>query len=259
MEYVSIAEAQAISGLRLVLSAGVPGPWGEGAKGLFAARSVDYVPVAQLVTQPNEDLKAWTGHRNAPTAMLDDEPARIRWYEIVALAERLGTGVSLLPTDEVLRVAAVGICHELCSEDGFGWNRRIAMISRGANHETATDEQRAASRSFGQLYGYRDEIVPRAIQRQVAILSMLAHRLERQQSGGSNYLVGETMTAADIYWACFAALLEPLPQELCAMPERLRQNYANVDTEVRAQVDIPRLLAHRDFVYANHLATPLDF
>ena len=35
MEYLSVEEAKNRSGLRLVLTRGVPGPWGEAAKAIF--------------------------------------------------------------------------------------------------------------------------------------------------------------------------------------------------------------------------------
>ena len=46
LEYVSIAEARRMSGLRLVLGAyAVPGPWRESCKGIFYVKGLDYTPV----------------------------------------------------------------------------------------------------------------------------------------------------------------------------------------------------------------------
>ena len=47
MHYLSIAEAKAKSGLRLVLTRDVPGPWSESAKAIFRVRNVEYLPVEQ--------------------------------------------------------------------------------------------------------------------------------------------------------------------------------------------------------------------
>ena len=69
-------------GLKLVLAPGVPGPWSEGAKGLFHVKGIDYARVRQRPGEPNADLVAWTGHANAPQAILDDEPARTAWTEL---------------------------------------------------------------------------------------------------------------------------------------------------------------------------------
>ena len=42
MEYLSVAEARHLPGLRLVLTASVPGPWGQAAKAVLGFRSVGY-------------------------------------------------------------------------------------------------------------------------------------------------------------------------------------------------------------------------
>ena len=97
MEYKTVAEAKDLPGLRLALTAGGPAPWSQAAKSIFQVKHIPYIPVAQHGGQANEDLVAWTGHRNAPVAMYDKEPARTGWYEILMLAERLAPTPSLLP------------------------------------------------------------------------------------------------------------------------------------------------------------------
>ena len=108
MDYVSVAEARTMPGLRLALSAGTCGPWGEAAKAIFKLRNVPFVPVRQHIMQANEELVEWTGFRNAPVAVYNDEPGVAGWIEILNLAERLGSGPSLLPEDEVERMKALG-------------------------------------------------------------------------------------------------------------------------------------------------------
>ena len=44
MQYISVEEAVDAPGLRLVLSAGVPGPWGEAAKSILAHKNLHYTP-----------------------------------------------------------------------------------------------------------------------------------------------------------------------------------------------------------------------
>ncbi len=41
MKYLSVEEAIDMPGLRLVLTAGVPGPWGESAKAILAYKQLD--------------------------------------------------------------------------------------------------------------------------------------------------------------------------------------------------------------------------
>ena len=42
-EYVSVEEAIAKPGLRMVVVGGIPSPWSEAAKGAFAVKGIDWV------------------------------------------------------------------------------------------------------------------------------------------------------------------------------------------------------------------------
>ena len=44
-DWVSVEEARALPGLRLVLTRGVPGPWGETAKNLLHVKGIPWVAV----------------------------------------------------------------------------------------------------------------------------------------------------------------------------------------------------------------------
>jgi hypothetical protein len=82
MKYLTVDEARDIPGLVLVLTAHMPAPWGESAKAIFKARNVPFVPVEQVAMGPNAELCAWTGGvRNAPIAMLDDNPPVHGWLD----------------------------------------------------------------------------------------------------------------------------------------------------------------------------------
>ena len=132
MQYLSAAEARNLPGLRLVLTAHMPGPWGEAAKAVLSVRHVKYVPVAQAAMEANDDLYAWTGVRNAPVAVLDEEPPQTTWLEILLLAERLGSGPPLLPSDPLERALVLGFSTEICGADGFGWSRRLQLMGQSS-------------------------------------------------------------------------------------------------------------------------------
>ena len=53
-----------------------------------------------------------------------------------------------------------------------------------------------------------------------------------------------------------AALVAPLPAEVCAMPEMLRGLYADPGPRVAAALD-PALLEQRDRIYREHMEFPL--
>ena len=253
MEYKTVAEARHISGLRLALSAGTCGPWGEAAKAVFKLRNVPFVPVRQHIMQANEELVEWTGFRNAPVAVYNDEPGVAGWIEILMLAERLGSGPSLLPEDQIERMMALGISTEICSPGGFGWERRLSMMNPDRPLQAA-DGKDFMSRS----YGVRPGVAESATKRAIAILEGLGRQLRSQQAKGSPFFVGNRISAPDIYWACFSQLVGPLPEELCPMGPDMRQVYSYITAEIAEAVD-PILMEHRDMIWEKHIGLPLDF
>ena len=78
-EYLEVERAKTAGGLRLVLTVGVPGPWGEAAKSLFYVKKIPYVAIAQEGGATNQALREWTGFDNAPQAIYEDERPRISW------------------------------------------------------------------------------------------------------------------------------------------------------------------------------------
>ena len=253
MDYISVAEARGLPGLRLALSMGTPGPWGISARALFGIRNVPFLAVGQEVGGANQDLVAWTGRRNAPVAVYEDEPAVDGWLEIMVLAERLGSGPSLFPDDQVERALAVGFSAEICGRGGFGWSRRIAMMT--AAPPLPEDSPLAV---ITRQYGVRAEAVSAAVSRVIGILNGLSVQLHRQRAVGSDYLVGERLGACDVHWACFSLLIQQLPPEHCALNPHLQLLFETMPSEMRAAVD-PILIEHRDRVWERHIGLPLDY
>lgn len=259
MEYVEPEDARKLPGLRLALTTGVPGPWSEAAKSIFYVKKVAYIPVRQTATEANEALVAWTGHRNAPQAIYDDEPARVGWGEILMLAERLSSEPSLIPSDPRDRALMFGLSHEIASEDGFAWNRRHQLLAPMlSSPDAATNPKLAGGRVLGASYGWSVEALKRANQRVCEVLELLSEQLASQKKAGREYLVGDALSAVDLYWATFCALVRPLPAELNPMPDFVRAGYAGITSEIAAVLD-EDLIAHRDKVYERHLQLPLDF
>jgi glutathione S-transferase len=258
MEYLSIAEAKVRRGLRLVLSMGVPGPWGEAAKAILHVKGIPYTPVGQIPAAPPDPLLVeWTGCANAPWAMYEDEPPRSGWAEILLLAERLRAEPRLIPDDAEERATMLGFCHEICGEQGFGWSRRLMMIDALMSPQVP-EPMRRAGELLASRYGYSAEAAARAPGRVAELLRMFSRRLERQRDAGSAFLFGRALSAADLYWAAFAGMVAPLAPDACPLPESLRAWYTNVGPVV-ADALAPELLAHRDRIYASYLPLPMTF
>ena len=254
MHYIDVAEARHQQGLRLVLTTGVPGPWGELAKNIFHVKGLAFTPVAQLAGQPNDALREWTGQTSAPVAIWNDEPPRSSWESIAWLAERLRPEPRLIPEDPEGISRVMGITRAIAGECGFGWYRRIMILKPSLAHEAT----RATSQVLAAKYGYSDAEASRAPQKVAELLQWLDALLARQEANGSPYFHGECMGLADLAWAAFAIMAKPLPQQDCPMHPAFRAAYELADPAIIPLVT-PRLLQHRDRIYRDHLKLPLDF
>jgi glutathione S-transferase len=257
MQYLKVAEAKDLPGLRLVLTAHMPGPWGEAAKYVLAARKIDFVAVEQLAMETNDDLFAWTGMRNAPIAIYAKEPPQSTWLEILLLAERIGSGPSLIPQDPLERALMMGISTEICSPDGFAWNRRLEMMGRPSTRNPSSDTKYDMTR-MTETYGVSQVSIARAPKRMISIMQGLASQLKKQRDIGREYFVGDRLSACDLHWAAFTGFIAPLPPDLCPMPDFMRDNYTHLTSELAEALD-PILLEHRDRVYERHIKLPMDF
>jgi glutathione S-transferase len=251
-DWIDVATARELPGLRLVLSAGVPGPWGEAAKGIFHAKGIPFARVAQLPGGDNEALRAWTGRDDAPIAVWNDEKPRDGWIEIALLAERIAPEPRLIPDAVADRALVFGLGRELCGELGLGWSRRLMLVQQ----LTQAAPELPITRYLASRYGYDAKLAEAAPQRVVAILQAFSAQLASQREVGRRYLVGDALSPLDIWWASFAAMIEPLPPELCPMRPDTRAAYRVRDPVVREAID-PALLEHRDFIYREHLELPV--
>jgi glutathione S-transferase len=253
MEYLTIEEARSRSGLRLVLTRGVPGPWGEAAKAIFTLRNVDYLPVQQMAGGDNPELVEWTRHRNAPVALYEDEAPRVRWLELLDLAERLGSGPSLVPEDREDRMFMVGLINEIAGETGMAWNGRLLMFHAGVAAQGAD----AAKNPMFVDYLYDAAAIEAAIVKIQGFVNYLAAHIKAQQGRGSHFLVGSGLTAADVYWVYFSNMLETLPQEQCSVSDGLRNTWGVLAKSLSGYD--PILVEQRNRILAEHLVLPLDF
>jgi hypothetical protein len=171
-EWIDVAAARERPGLRLVLTRGVPGPWGESAKGLFHAKGIPFARVAQEIGGENDALRAWTGRDDAPVAVWNDEPPRAGWAEIAWLAERIAPEPRLIPEDVEERARMFGLGRELAGELGLGWCRRLMLVDFLLRHAP----QLPVGPYLARRYGHTPEAAAAAPARVAAILRALSAR-----------------------------------------------------------------------------------
>lgn len=260
LKYATIQEAKATSGLRLVLGAStVPGPWREACKGIFHVKRISYTPVASAGQDGSQrELVEWTAQSSAPVAIWNDERPRSTWIEQLYLAERLQPTPALIPANADDRVSMFGLINEIAGENGLGWQRRQLLIDGVVSNPETDQRTKNFWRRFGRKYLFSEDAAAAAPARIASILRFLSEHLDRQRARGSKFLIGDRLTALDIYWAAFAVLLRPLPPELCPMASSFREMYTEENPVVVGAI-APSLIEHRDFIYREYLELPVVF
>jgi len=256
-EYIEVTRARAMmTGLRLVLTPGVPGPWSEAAKSILHVKKIPFVKVRQELGGANRELLEWTAQASAPVMVWNDQWPRSLWNDQLYLAERLQPNPPLIPANREDRILMFGYANEICGENGFGWTKRLLIIRQGL--ENPDEAGRQLFQYLANKYGYDEAAAEAAPARLAGILNALTARLESQRKRGSRFFIGDALTALDIYWATFAVMNNPLPDELCPLSPAFRRVYTNTDPTIKSAT-APILLEHRDFIYHSFLELPLDF
>ena len=83
----------------------------------------------------------------------------------------------------------------------------------------------------------------------------LAAVLKSQRARGSHYIVGESVTAADFYWAAFSNFVVLQSPEVLPLDPNIRPMFENTPTEIIAAID-PILMEHRDRVMDTYFKIP---
>ena len=270
LKYIEIAEARKLSGLRMVLGAyPIPGPWREACKGVYYVKGLKYTPVrtgdpgttdvALGMRGSQSALIEWTGQASAPVVIWNDERPRSTWIDQLNLAERLAPNTpSLIPHEVEDRVQMFGLANELLGENGMIWEKRLLMVDGPLKTLAANDPQRNFWTFLGHKYGYSPAAAEAATLRMEAIITSVGNQLKAQQAKGKKYLMGDHLSAVDIYWATCCAALDPMSPERCPMADSFRGPYGNTEPRL-AKALIPALRKHRDFIYESHLELPIVF
>jgi hypothetical protein len=257
VSYLSPAAAIAHKGLRLVSVQGVPSPWAQAAKTIFEIKGLDFVMTQLIVAGANEEIAAWSGQNSGPVAAWKDEAPINKWADILYLAERLASEPALIPENARDRTAMFGLSNELCGELGIGWNRRLQIFD-ALMDASQPPEFREVATLLGKKYRYNKKDTEAASARLVDSLKLFRTQLEGQRAKGSSFLVGDRLSAVDVYFVAFMNLLAPLPKEQCPLPDGLRPFYVATDPDV-VNVLSPILLDHRRHIFDAYFRRPMEF
>ena len=248
MQFVDLEVAKAARGVRIVASAVVPSPWSEAAKAIFTVGGVPFVVTRGSPRDPA--FVEWTRAHNVPVVFHDDEPPRIVWSQVVALAARLAP--ALLPREHARRIETMGYLHELAGEDGLAWNGRLLMIHASLTSDGARGFPLNVAKYLGAKYGYSADRIDIARTRARETLAALAARL-----GSAPYFGGDRPDALDAYCAPFLTPLYPITDAECpGVQPALRAAFGVCADEIGADIP-PTLTAHYKRMFASHLEWPI--
>ena len=253
-EFISLDEAAAMTtGTRVTFIPGIPALYSEALKNICYAKGVPLIralhPMMGVDKATGQDRQArlleLTSQTSLPTMFHNDERPRNVWTEQLALAESIGSEDSprIIPDDFEERVTMYGLCAIVLGEDGFVWNMRIL----GDN-------------PLGRKYGYSEDASASAPKKMAEVVDLIARRLEAQEKDGSRYLVGDSVSAADIYWATMSMSLVVPPPEIMPVTKQnqgmLKGFSMSVGIPGIAEVLTDRVEAHQRYILTTYCETP---
>ena len=254
IKFITLEESASMEkGTRVTFVPGVQAMFSEALKNICYVKKVPLIrvlhPIMGVDEKTGEDRQAklyeLTSQTSLPTMFHDKERPRNVWIEQLDLAERIGSKDSprLIPDKFELRADMLGLCAVVLGEDGLTWNMRILIDS-----------------PLGQKYGYSEEASSAAPKKIAEVITLIDKRLEAQEKQGSRYLVGDELTALDIYWATMSMTVLPVPLEI--MP-KTKQNQgmlmffaANSEIPEIANVLTERIKTHQQYILTTYCETP---
>ncbi len=252
--FITLEEAAAMTtGTRVTFIPGIPAMYSEALKNICYVKGVPLIrvlhPMMGVDKETGADRQArlfeLTSQTSLPTMLHDEERPMNVWIEQLALAERIGAADApvLIPADFEQRLEVMGLCSIVLAEDGLVWNMRILGDS-----------------PLGRKYGYDEEASSAAPGKIAEVLGMIDRRLEAQAQRGSRYLVGDSVTAIDVYWATFSMSVLPAPLEIMPVTKQnkgmLKFFRLNGEIPAIAEALTPRMAEHQQYILSTYCETP---
>ena len=252
--FISLDEAAAMTeGTRITFIPGVQALFAEALKNICFVKGIPVIralhPLMGVDKETGQDRQArlyeLTSQTSLPTMFYDEERPRNVWTEQLALAERIGSPSSpvLIPESFEHRVEMFGLCAVVLAEDGLLWNMRI--LNDGP---------------LGRKYGYSDSASAAAPAKIAEAIALIDNRLGQQAERGSKYLVGDTLSAADIYWATMSMSVTATPPEIMPVTQQnkgmLMLFAHNSKIPEIANVLSERIEEHKQYILTTYCETP---
>ena len=253
-QFISLEEAAALkNGTRITFIPGVQALYAEALKNICFVKGIAVIrashPMMGVDKETGEDRQKrrceLTSQTSLPTMFYNEERPRNVWIEQLALAEQIGSADSpaLIPADMAQRADMFGLCAVVLGEDGLVWNMRI--MNDGP---------------LGRKYGYSDDASVAAPGKVAEVIALLDQRLQQQAEQGSRYLVGDTLTAADIYWATMSmCITDTSPQIMPATQQNqgmLKFFAANAKVPAIAEALSSAVAEHQRYILTTYCETP---
>eukprot|EP01062_Namystynia_karyoxenos_P062232 TRINITY_DN55147_c0_g1_i1.p1 TRINITY_DN55147_c0_g1~~TRINITY_DN55147_c0_g1_i1.p1 ORF type:complete len:265 (+),score=62.40 TRINITY_DN55147_c0_g1_i1:80-874(+) len=192
-----------------------------------------------------DELMRLTAQRSLPVVFWNDERPRTVWNEMVHLAERIGSGPQLIPSDPEQRMQVFGLMELLVGENGLVWCKRHMF----------------GDSPLIRKYGYTPEAEKAAPGKLCAILAVFDKRLAAQQAKGSKFLVGDSLSAADLYFTGSTIAVDPPGTDIIPRTQQgaaLVERFGSLNTREIKDAFTPRLRAFRDFIFKTYVQCPMD-
>ena len=252
--FITLDEAaQMTEGVRITFVPGVQALYSEALKNICFVKEIPVIrtlhPLMGVDKETGEDRQArlyeLTSQTSLPTMFVDTERPRNVWIEQLAVAEQVGSETSpvLIPANVEHRITMFGLCAVVLGEDGLVWNVRI--LNDGP---------------LGRKYGYSEEASAAAPDKVAQIVALIDSRLEEQAARGSKYLVGDALTAADIYWATMSMIITDTPPDLMPVTQQnkgmLKFFASNSQVPEIAGALSDRIAQHQRYILTTYCETP---
>lgn len=253
-EFITLEQAAAMkTGTRVTFIPGIPALFSEALKNICFVKGIPLIralhPMMGIDETTGKDRQAalyeLTSQTSLPTMFHNEERPRNVWIEQLALAEQIGAAdtPNLLPSDFALRSEVFGLSAVILAEDGFIWNMRILGDS-----------------PLARKYGFSEAASAAALDKMAEVITLIAGRLAAQEQRGSCYLVGASLSAADIYWATLSMSVHPPVPEIMPLTRQnkgmLKYFAKNSQIPVISDALTERIKDHQHYILATYCETP---